>query len=299
MGTGDAAQLFPLGDNARRRALSCRCQRASAGHKHSQGPGRAHAQRPQGSGPGRRVRDPVAARPRHRAESREEREAVPDLRRRSCAQALLRGSGPLLPGPVPGTIARCSRFSTPTTPSSTSTLARHYGIPGVSGPEWRRVAGVKKVRPRGRPGTRQRADDAIGRIAHQSGAARQLAGGNDAGRETAQAAAQRATITGGGNRRARRRCGRWWKSTRTFPSVPSATSESTRSASPWRSTIRIGRLSRQGPWRPADRHQCPAQGRHEVRRHRRAAQLPVNRSGRTISNGTSVRNCSVTPWVAP
>ncbi len=70
-------------------------------------------------------------------------------------------------------------------------LARHYGIPGVKGPEWRRVDGVKA---HGRGGvlalgailTKQ-----SGALAHQPGPARQLAAREPARREAAQAAEER------------------------------------------------------------------------------------------------------------
>ena len=76
------------------------------------------------------------------------------------------------------------------------TLAKHYGIPNVAGPQWRRVDGVQAVRPRRRSRHGQRADDASGGVAHQPRAARQLAGGNAARRENPQAAAERAQAAG-------------------------------------------------------------------------------------------------------
>ena len=54
------------------------------------------------------------------------------------------------------------------------TLAKHYGIPGVAGPQWRRVEGVQEIRPRRHSGAGERAGEAVRRIADQPGAARQL-----------------------------------------------------------------------------------------------------------------------------
>ena len=53
-------------------------------------------------------------------------------------------------------------------------LADHYGIPGVSGPEWRRVDGVQAVWPRRHSGPGDHAGQAIGRFADQPDLARQL-----------------------------------------------------------------------------------------------------------------------------
>ena len=69
-------------------------------------------------------------------------------------------------------------------------LAKHYGIPGVAGPEWRRVDGVKKY---GRGGFWPGGDarEAVGRIAHQPDPARQLGRGSAAGRQAAAPAQER------------------------------------------------------------------------------------------------------------
>ena len=57
-------------------------------------------------------------------------------------------------------------------------LAEHYGIPGVTGPEWRRVEGVRRLRPRRHPGPGGHVGQAVGRIAHQPDPARQLGVGS-------------------------------------------------------------------------------------------------------------------------
>ncbi len=46
-------------------------------------------------------------------------------------------------------------------------LAKHYGIPGVTGPEWRRVSGVRKYRRGGILGMAATLGEAVGRLAHQ------------------------------------------------------------------------------------------------------------------------------------
>ncbi len=71
------------------------------------------------------------------------------------------------------------------------TLAKYYGIPGVTGPQWRRVDGVKKFGRGGILAHGKRAGEAGGRSADQSGSSRQLGGGDTARRKTAQAAAGR------------------------------------------------------------------------------------------------------------
>ena len=81
-------------------------------------------------------------------------------------------------------------------------LAKHYGIPGVTGPEWRRVDGISP-RPRRRAGVGRDPGEAVGRVAHQPGPARQLAAREPAGRAAAQAAQERpaAPRRRGGDRR--------------------------------------------------------------------------------------------------
>ena len=51
-------------------------------------------------------------------------------------------------------------------------LARHYGIPNVTGPTFRRVHAAADAARRARP--RQRPDDDLGRRPHVAGAARQV-----------------------------------------------------------------------------------------------------------------------------
>ena len=68
------------------------------------------------------------------------------------------------------------------------TLAKHYGIPGVTGPQWRRVEGVRKYGRGGILGLASVQAKQAGRVADQPGAARQLGGRNAARREAAAAA---------------------------------------------------------------------------------------------------------------
>jgi len=56
------------------------------------------------------------------------------------------------------------------------TLAKHYGIPGWTGPQWRRVDGVRKYGRGGILGLAKRPCSAIRRLAHQPGLARELGG---------------------------------------------------------------------------------------------------------------------------
>ena len=118
-------------------------------------------------------------------------------------------------------------------------LAKHYGIPGVTGPDWRRVDGVQGARPRRRAGIGRDPGEAVGRVAHQPGAAGQLAAREPAGRAAAQAAQERpaAPRRRGGDRRpdgppARREAPQRRLVRR------AATAASTRSASPSRRTTR-------------------------------------------------------------
>ena len=82
-------------------------------------------------------------------------------------------------------------------------LAKHYGIPGVTGPEWRRVDGVQGARPRRRAGPGRDPGEAVGRVADQPDPAGQLAAREPAGRAAAQAAQERpaAPRRRGGDRR--------------------------------------------------------------------------------------------------
>ena len=156
------------------------------------------------------------------------------------------------------------------------TLAKHYGVPNVSGPQWRRVDGVQAVRPRRRPDDGQRPDDAVGGVAHQPGAARQLGGGDAAGRKNPPAAAERAQAAGrrderrrpdgaaaGGEAHARRRVRRLPPAHRPLRLRPGE--------------VRPDRpAARQGPGRPAHRRRGPAPRRHAIRGRRGAAPLPAD-----------------------
>ena len=70
-------------------------------------------------------------------------------------------------------------------------LAKHYGIPGVTGPEWRRVERRQEVRPGRNSGPGGDAREAVGRLAHQPDLAGQLGGGSPAGRQAAAPAEER------------------------------------------------------------------------------------------------------------
>ena len=67
-------------------------------------------------------------------------------------------------------------------------LAKHYGIPGVKGPTWRRVDGVQRFSRGRHSDAGHDAGQAIGRVAHQPDPARQLAQRSRARRETAASA---------------------------------------------------------------------------------------------------------------
>ena len=73
-------------------------------------------------------------------------------------------------------------------------LARHYGIPNVTGPEFRRVAAAR--RPPRHPRPRQRAGADLGRRSHLAGDARQVGDGSAARLAAAAAAAERAGARG-------------------------------------------------------------------------------------------------------
>ena len=161
-----------------------------------------HAEGPEGPRPGHRVRHAMAARPRHAAKPRRRTKSsfptFDDTLREALFEETVLFFQDLFQNdrPVREILDADHTFLN-------ETLARHYGIPGVAGPQWRRVDGVKKYGRGGVLALAQRADQAIGGIADQSRAARQLAGGGDAGRKAAQAARQRAAAAGGGNRRRR------------------------------------------------------------------------------------------------
>ena len=143
LGTGHAAQLLPLVVGAGRRTAPAR--------------GGGPAPRPEGAGrqtqrmlkddrragAGDRVRHAVDSRPRLRRAEGEEREAVPDVRR-PAAQGDLRGIDPVLPGPVPERPAGDAASSTPITRSSTRRWRSTTASPASTGPQWRRVEGVRK-----------------------------------------------------------------------------------------------------------------------------------------------------------
>ncbi len=122
-------------------------------------------------------------------------------------------------------------------------LARHYGIPNITGPEFRRVAGGRREPPRpARP--RQHPDDDVGRRSHLAGAARQVGDGSAAGVAAAAAAAQRAAARGN------RRCGR----------CAAAVGARAHGAAPLESAVHVVP--------PGDRPARP--GAREFRRHRRS-----------------------------
>ena len=121
-------------------------------------------------------------------------------------------------------------------------LAKHYGIPGVTGAEWRRVDGVKKYCARRHPRPGDDAGQAIGRLAHQPDPARQLDQRSPARRKLAAAAEGRAAAARRRSRHARLTVRQLVeKHTQRSRSAPSAISGSTRSASALEGFDAIGR----------------------------------------------------------
>ena len=117
-------------------------------------------------------------------------------------------------------------------------LARHYGIPGVAGPHFRKVTYPDDTAPRPlRPGQRAGAD--VVREPHVRRAARQVGDGSAARHAAAAAADGRlgAAARGDGRRRGRPRRSRRasaWRCTARIRRATRATASSIRSA--WRST---------------------------------------------------------------
>ena len=143
-------------------------------------------------------------------------------------------------------------------------LAKHYGIPNIYGPQFRRVTLPAGARHAPRPARQGRAADGdVGRGAHVAGDARQVVPADVPRRQPAGSAAGRAGDQERSRRTRpatprRRRCGRRWK--RTAPTRPAP--PATRSSSRWASRSRTS--TRSAPGGPTD------EGTPD-RRHRRAS----------------------------
>ena len=159
-------------------------------------------------------------------------------------------------------------------------LAKHYGIPGVTGAEWRRVDGVRKYGRGGILAPGGDARQAVGRLAHQPDPARQLGLRSAAGREAAAAAQERAAAAGGRGRDRRADGAAARREAHERPAVR----ELPRAHRPVR--LRAGGLRRDRPpprarpGRPADRHRIAAARRHDIRGPRRPAALPGDGAAR-------------------
>ena len=109
-----------------------------------QGPNGPDAEGRQNPRAGDRIRHAMATRPGYREQSREERKAVSHLRRLAAREALFEESALFFQ------IRRCKPIGSVLEIFDADytfvneTLAKHYGIPGVEGPEWRKIDGVKK-----------------------------------------------------------------------------------------------------------------------------------------------------------
>ena len=102
-------------------------------------------------------------------------------------------------------------------------LARHYGIPNVYGPDFRRVPVPSDAR-RGLLGPGQHAARDLERESHFARAARQVDSGKPARQPAAAAAAECAAAQGESERRAsRRRCASGWRSIARIRCAPAAT----------------------------------------------------------------------------
>ena len=190
--------LLPLGHHAGRRALDrCADSRDPAA---TRGPGRtgaAHVEGREGRRPRRGLRRPVAPVPGPRVGERPTPSASRPSRttfacrcgeRRSCSS---RASS--------GRTAASSTSSTASYSFLNERLARHYGVPGVTGPEFRRVDLTGTPRERGLdPG--ERADRVVLRDPNLARAARQMDPREPPGRAPARPA--------GGNAEAGRGQGR-------------------------------------------------------------------------------------------
>ena len=118
------------------------------------------------------------------------------------------------------------------------TLAKHYGVPGVTGPQWRKVDGVRKY---GRGGVLGLASVQT----KEAGASRTspVLRGNWLvetllGEKLPRSRPRTCPSCRKRKARTNSRCGNWWRSTHRCRRARCVTSGSTRSASRWRSTTR-------------------------------------------------------------
>ena len=177
-------------------------------------------------------------------------------------------------------------------------LAKHYGIPGVNGPEWRQRRRRQEIRPRRHPRPGDDAGQAIGRLAHQPDPARQLDQRSPARREVAPAAEGRAAPArrrSGDRRPDRPAAGR--ETQPAIRSAPSATCGSTPTASALEALRRDRPPSREGPRRPAHRYPRQGHGRLASSTASTACETTCSPSAATRSCGNSAASCSATPWV--
>ena len=159
------------------------------------------------------------------------------------------------------------------------TLAKHYGIPGVSGPQWRRDRGDTQVWARRHPGPGERADQTVRLVADQPGSPRQLGGGDAARREAAPSPGERAgDPRRGGWRRTNSQRGSWSRrhvKDRELCVVCHVRIDpfgfALEKYDPDRPAPRQGSRSGRG-----SRCEGQTQGRHRVRWDRRPADVPVD-----------------------
>ena len=187
---GDAALVLPLGQHAGRGAAPRR-RRGHAARSRACSPRRSRRmlRDPRVAGARRAVRRPVAAVPRARIAPRGTASAFPTSRttcacrcgaRRSCSSTTSSAR-----------IAASSTSSTRSYSFMNERLARHYGIAGVSGPEFRRVD-LDRHAARRRADAGERADRVVVRDADLAGAARQVDSRQPAQRAAAGSAGRRA-----------------------------------------------------------------------------------------------------------
>ena len=162
-------------------------------------------------------------------------------------------------------------------------LAKHYGIPGVTGDRVAARRRREEVRARRHPRPGDDAGEAVRRVAHQPDPARQLGQRSAARREAAAAAEGRAAAARrrSGDRGADRPAARREARQRSR-SAPSATRGSTRSASRWKASTRsAAAATRTWATGRSTRGRSSMDGTR-VRRPRRPAELPADRAARRV-----------------
>ncbi len=192
----------------------------------------------------------------------------PAARRRHAA-----GDRAVLPATSSGTTAASSTCSTANYTFVNERLARHYGIPNVSGQEFRRVTYPDSTR-RGhpRPGQHPRAD--VDRQPHVAGAARQV--GDGSADRTCRRRRRRRTCRRSMRRRTARMATRsrrasGWRST-------ARTRRATRATSTWtRSVSSLDNFDVTGKWRYRENAMLLDTRGRPVRRHADARRRPTSR----------------------